>query len=356
MRKITSLFLLTFITTTSSALAFDFKLFSPQQEKTRSYIYIVGSSTISPFMTAVSEEFSRSRYLKNIPTKTPHVESAGTTNGFISFCEGVGDEYPDFVSASRPIENYEMDNCTQHGVQDITEIKIGYDGIILGNFKGSKHIKLTKEQLFLALAEKVIDPQNNKLINNPYQKWSDIDQNLPNTAIRIYGPPLTSGTRDVFVDVVMKDYCVNNIKYARLIENKEERAQQCAQVRTDGAFIASGENDNLIVQNLKNNPDSFGILGFNFMVVNQNIIQATHIDNVAPSFETISSKEYSLSRPLFVYFKKQHLALTPQMDAFIKELISPETIGKKGYLTHNGLVPLSDEELTKIRTEILSQI
>lgn len=357
MRKLTSIFLISLtLAIPAQGFAFDFKLFKPKQTENRSYIYLVGSSTISPFMTAVSEEFSRSRYLKNIPTKTPHVESAGTRNGFISFCEGIGTQHPDFVSASRPIEPHEIESCKGNGVKGITKIKIGYDGIILGSFKGSKHLKLTKEQLFLALAQKVIDKKTKKLVANPYNKWNDIDKSLPNKEIKIYGPPVTSGTRDVFVDVVMQNYCANNIEFARLLKNKKSRNKQCAQIRTDGKFIESGENDNLIVQNLKNNPNSFGILGFNFMVVNQNIIQAAHIDNVAPSFDTIASKEYQLSRPLFVYFKKEHLALTPQMGDFIKELINSETIGKKGYLTHNGLVPLTNDELNKIRKDILFEI
>ena len=44
------------------------------------------------------------------------------------------------------------------------------------------------------------------------------------------------------------------------------------------------------------------------------------------------------------------------MSEFIKELINPETIGQKGYLIHNGLVPLTILELKKVREGILTQI
>ena len=355
-RKLLSISLvsLAFFIPVKNSFSFNFA-FNSENEK-RSHLYIVGSSTISPFMTSISEEFSRSQNLSNITTKTPHVESAGTRNGFISFCEGFGYQYPDFVSASRPIESNEIISCGKNGVSEAVEIKIGYDGIVIGNFKGSKKIKLTKEQIFLALAEKVLDKNTQKLINNPYQKWSEIDASLPATDILVYGPPLSSGTRDIFADLLMEEVCLKKQEFITAYTNYDLRKNQCSRIRNDGRFVESGENDNLIVQNLKNNPEAFGILGFNFLVVNSNLIQAVKINNVEPTFETISSKKYSLSRPLFVYFKKDHLKLMPQMKDFIKEIVSPETIGKKGYLLHVGLVALSDSELKEVRKNTLSKL
>lgn len=306
-------------------------------------------------MTSISEEFTRSRYLKNIPTKTPHVESAGTNNGFISFCEGVGQEYPDIVSASRPIKESELDICKNNGVNGIEEIKIGYDGIIVGNYINSPKLAISEGQLFLALSEKVYDKKTGKMIKNPYQKWSDIDHTLPNDNILIYGPPATSGTRDVFVDMLMKG-CMKDHHFINAYPNYKTRQKHCTKIREDGLFVESGENDNLIVQNLKNNPHSFGILGFNFLETNKNIIQAATLNNVEPTFKTISSKQYSLSRPLFLYLKKEHLALTPQIKDFIEEVINPETIGKDGYLIYSGLVPLNVTELKEVREKILSQL
>ena len=110
------------------------------------------------------------------------------------------------------------------------------------------------------------------------------------------------------------------------------------------------------MENLKNNPNAFGILGFNFVVANRNVIQVTQIDNVEPSAATIASKQYGLSRPLFVYFKKEHLNLMPEMRDFIKEIIDIDTIGKNGYLIHSGLVALSDAELDQVKKDILSQL
>lgn len=337
-----------------NSFAFSWKINSEIQQ--RPYLYLVGSSTVSPFMASISEEFSREQNLKNISTETPVVESSGTREGFKLFCHGVGLEYPDFINASRVIEKSEIDNCHNHGVKGVVEIKIGYDGIVFGNFAGRKKIEFTKEQIFLALAEKIYDSKNQKLIKNPYSKWNEIDPNLPAMDILVYGPPLTSGTRDVFVDMVMEDVCFGEKEFIEAYPDEFLRKKQCQKIRSDGKFVESGENDNLIIKHLESDHHAFGIFGFNFLVANRDVVQAAKIDGVEPNFSSISSKKYKLSRPLFIYFKKEHLDLMPQMRDFTKEIISTQTLGRKGYLLNNGLIALSDSELAKIRKNILAEI
>lgn len=353
-RNLSKITLLTLsLTSLSLESSSAFSLFGPEK---RTEIHVVGSSTVSPFMSAISEEFSRLQNLKNIPTKTPTVESTGTKEGLKQFCAGVGYDYPDFANASRPIRQKDIVNCSKNGIKEIGEIKLGYDGIVIGNSVGGKKIKLTKEQIFLALAAKVIDQKTGQLIDNPYSKWSDIDAKLPKNEILFYGPPLTSGTRDVFVEMVMEDVCFTNADLINAYKDESLRKHSCVAIRTDGKFVESGENDNLIIQNLKNNPHALGIIGFNFLIVNSKVIQAVKVDNVLPSFDTITSKKYELSRPLFVYFKREHLDLIPDMRDFIKEIISADTIGHNGYLYNSGLVALSDSELREVRRETLSQL
>jgi len=350
MRKFISLIFTVFFLTSQSSYAFDFDFFN----KKRPYIYIVGSSTISPFTAAISEEFARTQNLNNIKTPTPVVESTGTRSGFQIFCGGVGYKYPDFINASRPIDLSEIANCNKNGIKEIVEIKLGYDGIILGNARGSKKIKLTKEQIFLALAQKVIDKKSGKLINNPYTTWNQIDSALPKTKILIYGPPSTSGTRDIFAELVMEESCMYKREFISAIGDHDLRKKQCETIRNDGVFIESGENDNLLVQNLKDNPGAIGILGFHFLVINRDSIQAVTIDNIEPTFASIESKKYELSRPLFIYFKKEHLNLVPDIREFLKEIVNSETIGQKGYLHHGGLIAMSDLELKKVQETILA--
>ena len=322
----------------------------------RQYLHIVGSSTVSPFMASISEDFSQHGVAKIDINKSPIVESTGTGPGFKAFCAGVGLNYPDLANASRQITRDEIQECEANGVSDITEIKIGYDGIVFGNAITAKKAKFRKKDIFLALSQQIIDEKSGQLIPNPYQKWSEIDSDLPDVDILVYGPPLTSGTRDVFTGLVMKEFCFDDQRFKAAYPDDQTRKAQCFKMRNDGKYVDSGENDYVILQHLKENPNAFGIFGFHFLMASRNKIQAALIDNVEPSFENISYRRYQITRPLFVYFKSQHLDLMPEMRDFIKNIISKQTIGKKGYLIHNGLISVTDSELEQIRKYVLMQL
>lgn len=325
---------------------------SSKKEETnysRDYISIVGSSTVYPFTASIAERFGHERNYK-----TPTVESTGTGGGFKLFCGGVGYKYPDFSNASRRIEVSEIKKCNENGVKQIGEIKIGYDGIVIANSLKGKKINLSKQEIFLALSEKVFI--NNKLVKNPYKKWSDISKSLPNIAIRVYGPPASSGTRDAFVELVMQDACMNMEGFVFAYADKKVRQKNCSVIRSDGAFIEAGENDNLILQKLRNDKDAFGIFGYSFLEENKNNIQAATLDNVEPDFSSIIQGRYKISRPLFIYFKKEHFGLVPNMKEFVQEIIKKSTLSKDGYLVQKGLIPLSDFEIDELKDRILGDL
>lgn len=314
----------------------------PSAAEARDQIFIVGSSTVYPFVTVVAEEFGNSTDFS-----TPIVETNGTGGGFKHFCDGVGEKHPDFSNASRPIKPTERELCAANGVQDITEIKIGYDGIVLANTKGAPPLDLTKEQVFLALAEKV--PSGGTLVDNPYIQWSDIDPALPAAKIEVYGPPTTSGTRDAFVELVMEPACKDLEAFRTAYPDEKERASACHLIRRDGAYIDSGEDDNVIISKLRNNPQALGIFGYSFLDQNRNTIQGSMIEGVPPTFENIMDGSYGVSRSLYVYAKDAHLGLIDGMTAFIEELVSTDALGEYGYLSEKGLIPLAPEELTEVR-------
>ncbi|MCG7954276.1 MAG: substrate-binding domain-containing protein, partial [Candidatus Thiodiazotropha endolucinida] len=96
----------------------------------RDYISVVGSSTVYPFATVVAEQFG-----KTTKFKTPKIESTGSGGGLKLFCAGVGVEHPDITNASRRIKKSEVERCAGNGINDIIEVKVGYDGIALANSK-----------------------------------------------------------------------------------------------------------------------------------------------------------------------------------------------------------------------------
>jgi phosphate transport system substrate-binding protein len=320
----------------------------------RNQISMVGSSTVYPFAATIAEEFGRNAKSKknNQLTKTPIVESTGTGGGFKLFCSGIGYQYPDFINASREIQKSEIAKCAENKISDPVEIKIGYDGIVLANSVKGKNFSLTKNQIFLALADKVFDPKTNKLVDNFYKKWSEIDENLPNVKILVYGPPSSSGTRDAFVELVMEESCIDLKEMIDAYPDKKIRQKKCHLIRSDGVFVEAGENDNLIVQKLINDSEALGIFGFSFLEENHDYVKAALIDDVVANFDNIANNRYKVSRPLFIYFKKEHLDLIPNMREFISEIISPEAIGIEGYLLQKGLIPLNNSELKKVRENV----
>ena len=314
----------------------------------RDQIKIVGSSTVFPYTQAAAEEFG-----KKTGKKAPVVESTGTGGGMKIFCKGIGEGNVEITGASRAMKKSEYELCTKNGVTDVTELLIGYDGLSVAQSKKGQPMDLSKEQIFLALASEV--PDGDKLVANPNKKWSDIDKSLPDTAITIYGPPPTSGTRDAFVELAMHKGCGGLDYFKKQKSELDKKAyknlikEKCTPMRQDGPFIEAGENDNLIVQRIEADPNSLGIFGYSFLYENQDKLQGVKISGTAPGFDTIADGSYGLSRPLFIYIKNPHRKVIAGMDEFIAEYTGDDAMGRDGYLHERGLVVLSEDELKAVQ-------
>jgi phosphate transport system substrate-binding protein len=304
----------------------------------RSQIRVVGSSTVYPFSSYVAEEFGATM---NHPT--PIVESTGSGGGMKLFCGGGGMDTPDITNASRAMKSSEWQRCKSNGVTDVTEFKIGLDGIVLAQDKGGESIDLTREQITLALAAKI--PQNGELVANPHETWSDVDSSLPDREIIVYGPPTTSGTRDAFEDLVME----------HASENMSGYEEAYTDIRQDGAYVASGENDNLIVEKIGQNKDAFGIFGYSFLDENRSQIQAAKIGGVEAKPQAIASGEYPVARSLFFYTKNSHFDQVNGMKGYVEMFVSDRMIGPNGLLKDIGLIPLPEDERSAMRSRLDQQ-
>ena len=315
----------------------------------RSNINIVGSSTVYPFSTVVAERFGRSTDFK-----TPKVESTGSGGGMKLFCQGVGIQHPDITNASRRIKKSEFELCQKNGVTGIVEVLIGYDGIVIANSRKTKQMNITRKDLFLALAEKVPNPDGtHTLVPNPYQTWKDVNSSLPNTAIEVLGPPPTSGTRDAFAELALEGGC-KSFSWIKKMKKQDKKAYKslCHTVREDGPYIEAGENDNLIVQKLNANKNALGIFGFSFLDQNIDQVQASVVDGKEPTFETIADGSYPVSRPLYFYVKKAHVGVVPGIAEYLAEFTRESTWGDEGYLTEKGMIPLNKTKRSRIANDV----
>ena len=314
----------------------------------RDYIYIVGSSTVYPFSTVVAERFGRGTEFK-----TPKVESTGSGGGLKLFCDGVGVDYPDITNSSRAIKQSEVDACASNGVDEIIEVKFGYDGIVIANSINSTAVNLSRADIFLALAKEVPGDSEGELIENPYETWADVNPDLPDVRIEVLGPPPTSGTRDAFVELAMEGGC-KSFAWIKDLASSDKNAFKsiCHTIREDGAFVEAGENDNLIVQKLEANPSAFGIFGFSFLDQNSEKVKGAGVDGVEPTFDAIADGDYPVSRPLFFYVKKAHVDVIPGLRGFLREFTSERAWGEEGYLSDRGLIPMPDEERSEVATNV----
>ena len=315
-------------------------------QASREKIRIVGSSTVYPFSIAVAESFgARTAF------PTPVVESTGSGGGIRLFCAGVGIAHPDVVNASRRMRASEYERCQTNGVTAITEVRFGADGIVIGAADlGQAPLEISRTQIWLALAARIpADESCESFIDNPHVNWSDIDPELPDRRIEVFGPPPTSGTRDAFVELALQEGALGEACMAELSERDRNRFETLAsRIREDNAWIDAGEQDNAIVQTLVNTPTAFGVFGFSFMDQNRDRLTAALVDGVEPTFDNIAIGDYPISRTMFFYVKNQHAPVVPGLREYVEEFTSDDSWGEFGYLAEKGLIPMLEDERLNI--------
>jgi len=298
----------------------------------RDYIQIAGSSTVLPYASIVAEAFG-----ENFDFTTPVVESGGSSAGLKRFCEGVSENTIDIANASRQIKSSELEACAANGVTDITEVRIGYDGIVFAAHKSLENFDaLTTGQIYQALSK-----------NTDFNKWSEIDPSLPDVNIKAYIPGTKHGTREVFEEKVMIAGCEAVGDYDKFLEelgDKKAAAAKCVEVDNMRAVDIDGDYTETLAR-IEANKTSIGVFGLAFYYNNTDKLQLATIDGVEGSQETIANGTYPVSRPLFFYVKDAHRDAIPGLTEFVQFFISDDVAGPDGPLAEYGLV--SDPELAK---------
>lgn len=311
----------------------------------RDQIRVVGSSTVFPFTTLAAEQFVNG----NPDVKAPVIESTGTGAGMRLFCAGIGARHPDIADASRRMTAGEYARCKANGAGELLEIEVGLDGIAFAQAKGGPRLALSPLTLYRALAAR---PGG---VRNQARTWHDVDPTLPATPIQVYGPPATSGTRDTFAHLILARGCeqFSPAVVATRDSDPDGYAARCMAVREDGAYVDAGENDNLIVQKLRANPDAIGIFGYSYLAENGDTIDGLPLGGIAPTYETIADGRYPGSRPLFIYVKKAHLGAIPGLRPFLATFAG--LWGPDGPMVRKGLIAAPPEVRARSAAVIRSE-
>jgi phosphate transport system substrate-binding protein len=271
-------------------------------------IRIDGSSTVGPFAQAAQEAFQGEN-----PGVRITVAQSGTGGGFEKFCAGE----TDISNASRPIdEEEEVPLCEKEGVQ-YTEVQVANDGISVATNPELAVDCMTVDQL------KELWQQGSKV-----KSLSEIDPQLPDGELSLFGPGTDSGTFEFFTEEI----------------NGEE-----GNSRKD---YQPSEDDNVLVQGVSGESGGLGYFGFSYYEQNQDKLNLVGVDSgsgcVKPSMESIASGEYKpLSRPLFMYPSQEALQ-RPEVKAFMDYVVENyEAISEA-----SAIVPMSQQQADQAKSAL----
>jgi phosphate transport system substrate-binding protein len=291
----------------------------------RDQIQVTGSSTVLPYATIVAEAFG-----ENFEFPTPVVEGGGSGAGRKKLCEGVGENTVDIANSSSKMKEEEWVACEAE-IGPITEVRIGYDGIVFASNIDQLNIDdITPLQLWTALHA-----------DSTAKMWSDVDSTLPTAEILAFIPGTKHGTREVFDVKVMEAGCKESLAVEKL---SDEQKDFCHAVRTDGVAVDIDGDYTETLSRLEANPTALGVFGLSFYQNNTDRLEVSTVSGVFPDVSTIASGDYPVSRPLYFYVKNAHIGTIPGLKEYVEFFVSDDMAGPDGALAAYGLVP--DPELT----------
>jgi phosphate transport system substrate-binding protein len=241
-------------------------------------IKIDGSSTVYLITQAMATKFNAQH-----PDVKITVGLSGTGGGFKKFSAGE----TDINDASRAIHDAEAEACKKNGI-GVVGLQVAWDGIaVVVHPDNTWARKMTVEQL-----RQIWHP------DSAAKKWSDVDPKWPNETIKLFGTGADSGTHDFFTEK---------------INGKEKLIRKDYEATADPNIIARG---------VEGNKYALGYMGLAYYEANKDKLGLVAVADkkgdpyVQPSTETVLDGTYKpLSRPLFIYIKKESLK-RPEVKAF----------------------------------------
>ena len=318
----------------------------------RDQLQIAGSSTVLPYATIVAEAFG-----ENFDFPTPVVEGGGSGAGRKKLCEGVGENTIDIANSSSRIKQSDIDLCTANGVNEIMEVRIGYDGIVFASDINGADFALTPADIWGALSAQTV--KDGALVANAAKTWADVNASLPAQDIMAFIPGTKHGTREVFDVKVLEEGCKATGAYDLYLAasagadddaKKKDAVAGCTTLRTDGVSVDIDGDYTETLARIDANKTAIGVFGLSFYENNTDKLKVATVDGIVPSVETISKGEYPVSRPLYFYVKKAHIGVIPGLQEYIDFFVSDEMAGPDGVLADYGLVP--DPELAATQAAV----
>ena len=265
-------------------------------------VIVTGSSTVFP----VSDEMAQ-RFMNENGDVNVTVDSTGSGGGFANnFCPGSSD----INGASRPIQDAEVEDCSENDVEAI-EFQIAGDALTMAVSPDNDWVdSMTFDELAQIWTG-----------DDPAQTWADVNPEWPDEEFELFGPDDTSGTFDWFTENVVGEAGSHRNDYEPT------------------------EDDNTIIQGISNNEYAIGYFGYAYYQENQDMLKALSIaetaddEPAAPSLEAAQAGDYPMARPLYIYASADSLSEKDQVYGFTEyylENSSAEFIADEiGYVPSN---------------------
>ncbi len=270
-------------------------------------IQIDGSSTVEPFAQAAVELFSA-----QAPNVRITVGGSGTGDGFERFCNGE----TDISNASRPIEEDEEQAC-QEGNVEYEELTVANDGIAVVHSRETQF----PECVTFGQLRRLLGP------DAEVSNYSELGEGFPSEDVSLFTPGTESGTFDYFTEEVL--------------ETDAEQRQENVQTSAD---------DNQLLTGVEGTAGGLGYVGFSYAEGETDRLTLFQVNGgegcVAPTSETIQSGEYPISRPIFMYPKRESLQ-RPEVRAFMQFIVE----NNQQIAEASRIVPMNEEQQSETQQE-----
>jgi phosphate transport system substrate-binding protein len=264
-------------------------------------IAISGSSTVFPIL-----QQSLAAWRASHPREAGafNLREVGTTAGLKAFC--LGDLA--VANASRPINSSELRACAARGI-DFIELPIAFDAVtVVVHPSNTWARQITTKELARLWGRQA---------QGTVTRWSQVNNDWPDSPIRLCGPGKDSGTFDYF---------------NKAINGDEGNSRQ---------DVVVSEDDNRIVRCVADHPDAIGYFGFGYFRANAGSLKPVAIDAgkgaILPSLQSVQDQTYTpLSRPLFIYVNDGIM----RRNALLRRFVT-FTVGQGlGFVEKAGFIPL----------------
>ena len=275
---------------------------------------VLASHATFPLVSLVQTALQQRQTIAPFNTRIIEISNHG---GARLFCTGPEPHLPSTLILDRALSNEEKALCKRNQIGVLSELKIGYSGIIIAQTKGRDN-NLSMEAL--------IDQFSGNSSGNARPGSQQ-------TNITIAIPPKETPVRHYWEHVMVKF----DPSLAR-----QEMISGLFNLSSTVTLTERYYSPDEITKELSSTAPLLFFTNLSFLVANPLNPLITSIDNIRPSIRGIRELSYPLAHPIYVYLKIDHLRIKPQILSILAHLVDPDALKDPQLIEKLGILPPSD--------------